>query len=649
MGVVLKAFDPALHRPVAIKVLAPALAGSATARRRFTREAQAAAAVCHDNVVAVHGVSEADGLPYLVMQYVAGESLQARLDRTGPLEVAEAVRIGLQAARGLAAAHAQGLIHRDVKPANLLLEDGLARVKITDFGLARMADDAGLTRAGVVAGTPEYMAPEQARGEQVDHRADLFSLGSVLYACCTGRPPFRGPTPLAVLRQVSDEAPTPIRSLNPEVPAWLEALIVRLMAKDPDQRIQTAAELATLLEGYLAHLQQPTRGTAPDLPPLRGQGQGMADTKSLRRVHRTASLVAGAALLLLLAVLLVATHLGSPAGNDPPKGAQEADRAKPARGHMVFDFRARIDTFPALTLEGPDAEAVARTDAQGLRVTIPADRGDTSPVSVVLGRRLRGDFDIALGYELLAVGDPAPEYGAGVVLRVLFDEPSSLSAILSRSRKPGRETFGAHRVLKGPDGKEKYFNNVEAKATAPRGTLRLARTGSQLRYLVAEEGQDSTTLESVDVGTADVQMVWLRCTTMYKPIALDVRLTNLVIDADEFPDGVPSSQAPDVAPPPPTPAQTGDKGWFLAGAIVGGATAATVLVAVWLAVRHGRRPRKVPARATEPRPVSVPCPGCGKALKARPELAGKKVKCPQCGQALLVPGPEAGNPGGTPS
>src|SRR3954470_11538806 len=150
MGVVLKAYEPALHRLVAIKVLAPALAGSATARRRFTREAQAAAAVCHDHIVAVHGVHEVDGLPYLVMQYVAGESLQDRLDRTGPLEVEAVVQIGLQTALGLAAAHAQGLIHRDVKPANLLLENGLSRVKISDFGLARMANDVRLTQSGVL-------------------------------------------------------------------------------------------------------------------------------------------------------------------------------------------------------------------------------------------------------------------------------------------------------------------------------------------------------------------------------------------------------------------------------------------------------------------------------------------------------------------
>src|SRR5205823_3653019 len=212
-------------RHVAIKVMAAAVAGSATARRRFTREAQAAAAVSHDHIVTVHRVHEAAGLPYLVMQYIPGESLQARLDHTGPLEVTEVVRIGLQTASGLAAAHAQGLIHRDIKPANLLLENGLARVKITDFGLARTADDVGLTQDGVVAGTPEYMAPEQARGEPVDHRADLFSLCSVLYALCTGVPPFRGESTAAVLRRVEEETPRPIPALNPDIPAPLVTVV----------------------------------------------------------------------------------------------------------------------------------------------------------------------------------------------------------------------------------------------------------------------------------------------------------------------------------------------------------------------------------------------------------------------------------------
>jgi hypothetical protein len=267
MGVVLKAFEPALHRLVAIKVMAAAVAGSVTARQRFTREARAAAAVCHEHVVPVHGVHEQDGLPYLVMQYVAGESLQERLDRAGPLELPEIVRIGLQTASGLAAAHAQGLIHRDIKPANLLLENGLAKVKITDFGLARTTDEVGLTQNGVVAGTPEYMAPEQAAAQPIDHRADLFSLGSVLYAMCAGRPPFRGATAMAVLFQVGHETPTPLRAINPDVPVWLESLVQRLLAKDPADRIQSAAEVASLLEGYLAHLRQPLTVPAPSLPP----------------------------------------------------------------------------------------------------------------------------------------------------------------------------------------------------------------------------------------------------------------------------------------------------------------------------------------------------------------------------------------------
>ena len=165
----------------------------------------------------------------------------------------------MQAALGLAAAHAQGLVHRDIKPANILLENGVERVKLTDFGLARAADDAGLTQSGVIAGTPQYMAPEQARGEPVDHRADLFSLGSVLYAMCTGRSPFRAESAVAVLRRVSEDTPRPIREVNPDIPDWLAAIVARLHAKDPARRFQSAAEVADRLGEHLAQLQ----GAAP--------------------------------------------------------------------------------------------------------------------------------------------------------------------------------------------------------------------------------------------------------------------------------------------------------------------------------------------------------------------------------------------------
>ena len=166
MGIVLKGHQRELNRYVAVKVLAPHLALSAAARKRFAKEAQAAAAaVVHPHVMAIHAVAANAKLPYLVMPFVACESLQQRLDRNGPLDVKDVLRIGLQAASGLAAAHAQGLVHRDVKPANILLETSVERVMLIDFGLAHAVDDATLTRTGIIAGTPQYMSPEQANGE----------------------------------------------------------------------------------------------------------------------------------------------------------------------------------------------------------------------------------------------------------------------------------------------------------------------------------------------------------------------------------------------------------------------------------------------------------------------------------------------------
>jgi hypothetical protein len=306
MGVVLKAHDPALDRVVAIKVLAPALAVSANARRRFVREARAAAAVSHEHVVTIHAVDEAGAgdvrLPYLVMQFVSGRSLEARLRATGPLKVEEVLRIGMQAAAGLAAAHAQGLVHRDVKPANIMLENGVERVKLTDFGLARAADDASITITGQVTGTPHYMAPEQARGERVDHRADLFSLGSVMYALCTGRPPFGGSTPISTLRNVCEREPVPIARLNEDIPPWLCDLVAALMRKDPSQRPATAAAVAAQLEQHLARLQHPA-GRESD-------AAATARTARLRLRPRVAAAVAVAAVVLV--ATLIASRSGSP-------------------------------------------------------------------------------------------------------------------------------------------------------------------------------------------------------------------------------------------------------------------------------------------------------------------------------------------------
>lgn len=255
MGLVLRAFDGTLNRVVAIKVLAGPLSAAGPTRRRFVREARVAASVIHENVVAIHAVDDGP-VPYLVMAFVQGPTLQGKIDREGPLPLAEILSIGKQIAAGLAAAHAEGLVHRDVKPSHILLENGVERVKITDFGLARAVNDPNMTHQGLIAGTPAYMAPEQASGGKVDARADLFSLGSVLHAMCTGQAPFRGETVLAVLRQVCDAAPCPVRRLSPGIPTWLESLIARLHDRDPAKRGPSAAEVAELLGQRLAELRE---------------------------------------------------------------------------------------------------------------------------------------------------------------------------------------------------------------------------------------------------------------------------------------------------------------------------------------------------------------------------------------------------------
>jgi serine/threonine protein kinase len=295
MGIVLKAFDPLLHRSVAIKVMAPQLAGSAAARKRFAREAQAAASIRHENVVGIYAVLEWRGLPYLVMEYVDGVSLEERLRLTGPLPLEDILRIGAETAAGLDVAHMRGLVHRDIKPGNILLENGERRVvsgenekqparfdtplitaKVADFGLARSLDDPRVTQSGLLVGTPQYMAPEQARGDPPDHRADLFSLGSVLYAMCTGRPPFRADNMLAVLRSVADDTPAPVNEINPAIPDWLLAIIDRLHRKDPGERFQTAGEVAEMLRQGLAHVRQPAHVPAPRLagPEARARPKG---------------------------------------------------------------------------------------------------------------------------------------------------------------------------------------------------------------------------------------------------------------------------------------------------------------------------------------------------------------------------------------
>jgi eukaryotic-like serine/threonine-protein kinase len=262
-GVVLKAYDPRLNRFVAIKTLLPGLADNVVARKRFERESQSVAAISHQHVVPIYAVDSHNGSPYIAMQYVAGYSLQQRIDLTGPLKAIEVVRVAAQIAQGLAAAHAQGVIHRDIKPSNILLERTVDRVLVSDFGLARSMDDEA-THTGSIAGTPQFMSPEQCHGQVIDQRSDLFSLGSVMYTMCTGKPPFRSETIMGMLKSVCDSEVPSIRERNPEIPEWLEAFIERLHKKKPQERMGSATEVAHLLEAELAHLQNPVSFPEPD-------------------------------------------------------------------------------------------------------------------------------------------------------------------------------------------------------------------------------------------------------------------------------------------------------------------------------------------------------------------------------------------------
>jgi WD40 repeat protein len=249
MGVVFQGEDAKLGRKVAIKAMLPYLAESKSAQQRFLREARAAAALEHDNIVAIHHVGEDRGAPFIVMPFLKGESLDARLQRDELLPIPEVFRIGKEVALGLSAAHKIGLIHRDIKPANIWLEGPQARVKILDFGLARAAaQDAGLTQQGAIVGTPSYMAPEQGCGETVDARCDLWSLGIVLYRMCTGRLPFKGNDPVATLMAVAMHDPPPPAEINPQLPAGLSDLVMRLLVKDRNQRIASADEVVDIVQ-----------------------------------------------------------------------------------------------------------------------------------------------------------------------------------------------------------------------------------------------------------------------------------------------------------------------------------------------------------------------------------------------------------------
>lgn len=265
MGLVFRAWDTQLHRVVAVKTLGMSLWSMPAARERFIREGRAAAMLNHPNIVPMYDVINDPPVPALVMQYIAGPTLEEWIQSRGPLAWSHALRIALQLADSLCAAHAEGLVHRDIKPGNVLLEADGTRALLTDFGLVRAMDDATLTQSGLLAGTPHFMSPEQARGEDVDGRSDLFSLGSLIYYAISGQTPFRGRESMSVLNSLCHAPHTPLSQVNKEVPTEVSRLVDRLLHKQPSYRPASSMEVRDALRQLLAaeHRLKPKRVRRP--------------------------------------------------------------------------------------------------------------------------------------------------------------------------------------------------------------------------------------------------------------------------------------------------------------------------------------------------------------------------------------------------
>ncbi len=394
MGVVYKAEDPRLKRLVAIKVMLPRSAADDSARRRFLREAQAMAAVHHDHVVAIYQVDEDNGVPFLAMEFLQGMPLGQWMKSDPKPNLAQILRIGREIAEGLAAAHARGLIHRDVKPGNIWLDsDHKDRVKILDFGLARLENEEGnLTRTGVVVGTPAYMSPEQAGGEKVDARTDLFSLGCVLYRLCAGAMPFAGDTTMALLAGLALSHPKPVGDLNPDVPPALADLVMRLLAKKPADRPASAQEVVEALQAVeRPFLDEQTVGYVK--PAGTGPAVRLASAGSWRRPFIwTAAAAAFFAAIVAAAVVVIIRD---------KNGNKTAEIVLPEGG--------TIHIHPAEELVGADKAALSSDDAWVEKVqSLPPEKQVKAVVDEL--KRLNPSFD----------GGVAPTIRDGLVTELKF-------------------------------------------------------------------------------------------------------------------------------------------------------------------------------------------------------------------------------------
>lgn len=485
MGIVLRAFDPALGRRVAIKVLRPDLANP-RARKRLVREARAAAMFRHDHLIAVYAVVDPpEGLPYLVMEYLAGPTLARLIEPGAGMDFRRAAELVAQASDGLAAAHDAGLVHRDIKPDNIMIDPATGRAKVMDFGLAR--DESGgenVTREDVLAGTPTHMSPEQARGLPPDRRSDVYSLGVTLYECLTGEVPFRG-APHMVIRQVCEDEPRPPRRLNDRIPRDLDTICQKAMAREPSTRYATAHELRDDLRRWLGG--EPIRARPP--------GPIGRLTRWCRRNTRLAATAATAfgLLALLAAVSTVAairiTHEQRQTLKERQAARAHYGLALESLNSLVLDVNQKLGNRPGTLQLKRDILETARAGLEKIAKSSEAE-GTVDRGAVVA-------YD-QLGDVLYGLGRTPEAFRAFERAR---DLAGALAAAEPGSVQAQRDLARAHDRL----GDLSRFNNDIDSAEAG------FRRGIAIRQgLIAGHGEDPEALRDMGVSLNKIGLIHLR-------------------------------------------------------------------------------------------------------------------------------------------